>query len=46
MPIAGSIKARGGFHEVIAHAERLAIQNDLIEPVKDLLPLASSETRN
>ncbi|MER8671988.1 D-serine ammonia-lyase [Mesorhizobium sp. M1156] len=46
LPIAGSIKARGGFHEVIAHAERLAIQNDLIEPGQDLVPLASSEARN
>lgn len=45
LPVAGSIKARGGFHEVIAHAERLAIQHGLIAPGQDLLALASPEAR-
>lgn len=45
LPIAGSIKARGGFHEVIAYAERLALENGLITPGQDLLPLASADAR-
>ncbi len=45
LPVAGSIKARGGFHEVIAYAERLALENGLITAGQDLLPLASPEAR-
>lgn len=45
LPIAGSIKARGGFHEVIAYAERLAIAAGLIPPQADLIALASPEAR-
>ncbi|PZU85496.1 MAG: D-serine ammonia-lyase [Shinella sp.] len=46
LPIAGSIKARGGFHEVIAYAERLALEHGLIEPHQDLLALTSPEVRS
>jgi D-serine dehydratase len=45
LPIAGSVKARGGFHEVIAHAERLARAEGLLDGSGDLTVLASGPAR-
>ncbi|PXX50107.1 D-serine ammonia-lyase [Aquitalea magnusonii] len=45
LPVAGSIKARGGFHEVLAHAETLALQHGVIQPEDDRRLLASPDAR-
>lgn len=45
LPVAGSIKARGGFHEVIAYAERVALARGLIASGDDLVTLASDRCR-
>lgn len=45
LPVAGSVKARGGFHEVIAHAERLAELYGVATPGGDLIALASPSAR-
>lgn len=43
LPIAGSVKARGGFHEIIALAESIALENNLISANDDLIKLANSD---
>lgn len=45
LPISGSIKARGGIHEVLKHAEDLALQADLIRPGDDYAALDSDAAR-
>lgn len=45
LPVAGSIKARGGIYEVLAYAEALAILVGLLKPGDDPLTLASPAAR-
>ena len=45
LPVAGSIKARGGVYEVLVHAEELALRLGIIASVDDRLRLASSTAR-
>ncbi len=44
LPVAGSVKARGGFHEVLAVAERLARQHGLLQD-DDFMALASDKAK-
>jgi D-serine dehydratase len=45
LPVAGSIKARGGFHEVLEHAERVARREGLWDPAGSPNDLATDAAR-
>ncbi len=46
LPVAGSIKARGGIYEILKFAEKLAIENCLVTPESDYSVFSSPEIKN
>jgi D-serine dehydratase len=46
LPVAGSIKARGGIHEVLEHAEAVALQEGLLTDGEDYRSLAQPRARS
>ena len=45
LPVAGSIKARGGLYEILLHAENLALREGVIKPQDNRAMLASAAAR-
>lgn len=46
LPVAGSVKARGGIHEVLKTAEQLAMKEGLLKPGDDYSKIGSEEFRD
>ena len=46
LPVAGSIKARGGIYEVLKHAENLAVKNGLLVQEDDYSIMAAEKFKN
>lgn len=46
LPIAGSVKARGGVHEVLTHAENLALEHHLLQSGDDYALLTRQEAHS
>ena len=45
LPIAGSVKARGGIYEVLKYAEKLALENNLLKEEDNYIKLADENIR-